>query len=1707
MLTHAENLPPLPTFFDGTGGTKAGALPLSSAGTRPREKDADTAHIERSQRDSYARFAKTIVNSTAVQQGVEAEFDQLVHSVRNVESLTDPHHESNDKESETRRVRTNAITLGELTGRMVRHVRMHLNPDADDHQQLIASAVFTILRRIVEGELGHHKGGQVPIMGGAEEELRAAPVMHQALLEVYIGAKHSVSKWQFNTCESEFESRSCFHRAYQAMRSLVDKHKPPPMPKLKRNILNFQNSTSGLIFMITCVAASLAIGAGEVDTREVVLLGCLLGIFFVDSMLRLWCMGKSKFCKDVLCMLELLCTLADFTLSMGVVGLATDGRNVARAGRGLRVLRVLRLFRIIRITRVFHALTTFITRKMVRQNSEYLATRNTSEMQLTLCRSGALKLALEAMAMPSASSQTFAAAAQVAIRLLECQNREAQEQVLEFLGTGGGDNLLARFEIVLSSAAKNHQTQLASAGASAGAYNTSWDKRTHFEHVFLGMLAPNPDARSSADPAAKAQAHQDAQCVLICRFLQQACEGHFPAMQRAMFSQDRRGSVNVIGAVVKLVQSIARSEAHLTRHVTIDQVQVMCRGLSFIIDAVQSTSVLERSDSQRFVCECGLLSTMNQILSVHMQGAAEVLVKDVGGVAMLKPPVGRRIKGLNWSVSAKQLKGLCATLLNALVEGCADLEQFQLLASSISPHVLAARRKQLFLMAQYLRDIDGRSDHEDAGAIPDKQQELNTLKSAPTMTPSELASLRRLILWVSPDNESEDGGTNQEQEERQMGDDTELVAEALAPGFASSWEHEFLSEGDELFMFSMIMTEYCPAYDAARSQAATGLPPETHTRAGRDSNTVASALGLDAAARRHFKQAVESYREVNLACSLLEKREKEKRDEKKEQEKETEKRGQGEGEAEAEGGSAKVEKEEDGSSEDEDGPDEEGTHPTSDAAGPDEDTEERLWARFSSVAPQLTKSAQLTLQMRMQRRGNRAKADKADLAFHLVLKTGARFMSLIGCPGWRQFKDAARDAGDQIDRFEAIPQADKDITEMVHKCKYDYNRLLQMKTFMFFSERSRSVEVVWDGTLRKVFFAMPTKGPYIESQLDIITAPYSSFIPRDKLGEFVERASATVAYSEPIEWLDSIFPLPFGLFGSLHAFTRNIATLEWISFGIAVIAAINMLLGLNYDSVQAEACWINECPVYVNETASATNSTRRLARRSSSSGGAGSASGETFVDADVMEWAPLSELHFALSVGQLACCIALFAITVVNRSPTTIHGHWMGFARRYNMLPRHLRDDFVQWFVAMVPYVVVPLVVFAPIETLLVLRWQGFQEVALYIPAFTIPVLLLWRTRVHLEEAATIPGLVFVIAFDLFMDGVQVRNALFLAFAIMSLFGTHQYHFVSTQLFRVVALSPTLLNVFRAVVIPAKKLVLTGLLAMCVIFVMAIVAFLDFNTEMESEEGGALCTNLIECFGYVLHKCSLAASSVLPESATNGISYASEPGLKMALFDLLFFMVVVIVLTNFIFGILIDTFASLREEREAQDEQTDDYCFICSKPRGAWVNSSAFEQHTSEEHAQLDYVYFMLHIDNKRADQLTGCEQYVQTRIKESDPDWFPIEMSLGLKDHETEIDLEAVAIQMNEQQAQQQAWMAKQEASMVSIESQQAQQQAQQQAWMAKQEASMAEQSKLLQEINAQLAEGKAATRQVPRPVPLPPLAEAAGAISTGDISGVIDL
>uniref|UniRef100_A0A7N9AN42 Inositol 1,4,5-trisphosphate receptor n=1 Tax=Mastacembelus armatus TaxID=205130 RepID=A0A7N9AN42_9TELE len=282
------------------------------------------------------------------------------------------------------------------------------------------------------------------------------------------------------------------------------------------------------------------------------------------------------------------------------------------------------------------------------------------------------------------------------------------------------------------------------------------------------------------------------------------------------------------------------------------------------------------------------------------------------------------------------------------------------------------------------------------------------------------------------------------------------------------------------------------------------------------------------------------------------------------------------------------------------------------------------------------------------------------------------------------------------------------------------------------------------------------------------------------------------------------------------------------------------------------------------------------------------------------------------------------------------------------------------------------------------------------------------------------------------MDFEFLYHLLYLIICCLGVF-VHVF-FYSLLLFDLVYREETLLNVIKSVTRNGRSIVLTAVLALILVYLFSIVGYIFFkddfilevdripNTtlsedrlpsaisllngfkkvvhfEMTDEEDGDMertCDSLLMCIVTVLShglRSGGGVGDVLRKPSKEEPLFAAR-----VIYDLLFFFMVIIIVLNLIFGVIIDTFADLRSEKQKKEEVLKTTCFICGLERDKFDNKTVtFEEHIKEEHSMWHYLYFIVLVKVKDSTEYTGPESYVAEMIKEHNLDWFPRMRAMSL--------------------------------------------------------------------------------------------------------------
>ncbi|KAG7297145.1 hypothetical protein JYU34_020113 [Plutella xylostella] len=313
-------------------------------------------------------------------------------------------------------------------------------------------------------------------------------------------------------------------------------------------------------------------------------------------------------------------------------------------------------------------------------------------------------------------------------------------------------------------------------------------------------------------------------------------------------------------------------------------------------------------------------------------------------------------------------------------------------------------------------------------------------------------------------------------------------------------------------------------------------------------------------------------------------------------------------------------------------------------------------------------------------------------------------------------------------------------------------------------------------------------------------------------------------------------------------------------------------------------------------------------------------------------------------------------------------------------------------------------------------------------------------------------------------DRELLYHCAYLLFCLMAI-ASHPFFF-SVLLLDIVYREETLLNVMRSVTRNGRSILLTAVLALVLVYMFSIVGYMFFRDhfllqvdQLDDDEsfnidnciddpaskylndgstsstckrgprfvsvGGELkersCDSLIMCIVTTLNqglRNGGGIGDVLRAPASFEPLYVAR-----VVYDLLFFFVVIIIVLNLIFGVIIDTFADLRSEKQQKELILKNTCFICGLNRSAFDNKTvSFEEHIASEHNMWHYLYFMVLVRVKDPTEFTGPESYVHTCIKTSNLEWFPrlraLSLARGAEGDGAELELRALHGQLERAQA-----------------------------------------------------------------------------------------
>jgi hypothetical protein len=192
-------------------------------------------------------------------------------------------------------------------------------------------------------------------------------------------------------------------------------------------------------------------------------------------------------------------------------------------------------------------------------------------------------------------------------------------------------------------------------------------------------------------------------------------------------------------------------------------------------------------------------------------------------------------------------------------------------------------------------------------------------------------------------------------------------------------------------------------------------------------------------------------------------------------------------------------------------------------------------------------------------------------------------------------------------------------------------------------------------------------------------------------------------------------------------------------------------------------------------------------------------------------------------------------------------------------------------------------------------------------------------------------------------------------------------------------------------------LIVTFLLSIFLIYISAFLGMTFFNAQLEEE--GLICDTLGNCLLYFMTFGLRNGGGIGDSMPTLKSSYDSSDISYSAkvIYDLLFFIVINVLMLNLIFGIIIDSFAELRNEGFVREQNRNNICFVCGAEKSDFDKKRRdFRHHVNTQHTPWKYIFFINYLKNMNSEDLSTIETDIFKNYKDN-TDWIPYGDTLSL--------------------------------------------------------------------------------------------------------------
>ena len=243
------------------------------------------------------------------------------------------------------------------------------------------------------------------------------------------------------------------------------------------------------------------------------------------------------------------------------------------------------------------------------------------------------------------------------------------------------------------------------------------------------------------------------------------------------------------------------------------------------------------------------------------------------------------------------------------------------------------------------------------------------------------------------------------------------------------------------------------------------------------------------------------------------------------------------------------------------------------------------------------------------------------------------------------------------------------------------------------------------------------------------------------------------------------------------------------------------------------------------------------------------------------------------------------------------------------------------------------------------------------------------------------------------LSGPPLYHCCFFAMSLAGLL--HHGAWFSFHLLHVVMGNETMQRTLRSVTKNGVTLLYVFYLLTVIIYMYSLFIFARYRRYMDRNDY-AFCDTVYQCFVTSFRLGLLSGGGLGDAVQEDGYSFAETA--ERSLFDISFFVLITTIGLNVVFGVIVDTFTELRDEKYNIEREKRIRCLICGLSSDEFERvGNSFKDHVRNDHNVWNYLYYFMYLHTRDPNDYSSLEQHVAIDIQSADGqyDFYPVGRSL----------------------------------------------------------------------------------------------------------------